>query len=78
LLPPRRDDAFFRLWTHREALLKAIGTGLAADPSVTQRAAGRDSDFRQWRVRPLVLGPGYAGAVAAEGREWLLRCWIAP
>jgi len=75
--PERRVRAFFELWTHREVLLKAMGTGLAAGLSPVQGAREREPDGRQWRVRSLDLAPGYAGAVAAEGEEWFLKCWTA-
>lgn len=50
---------FFRLWTQREALGKAIGTGLP-DGQPDPAAAG-------WWVRELPIGPDYAAALAVEG-----------
>jgi 4'-phosphopantetheinyl transferase len=70
----RRDRFFFGLWTRKEALLKASGVGLAALGETT----GRHLYTHGWRVKLLRPALGYAGAVAAEGREWLLKCWTAP
>ena len=74
----RRNRAFFELWTRKEAVLKAIGMGIAAGSSALQQAGGKHPDFLQWRVRSLEPAPGYLGAVAAEGWDWLMRCWTAP
>jgi 4'-phosphopantetheinyl transferase len=70
----RRDRFFFELWTRKEALLKAFGVGLAALGETT----GRHPYIHGWRVKLLQPGLDFAGAVAAEGREWLLKCWTAP
>ncbi|MGQ9837080.1 MAG: 4'-phosphopantetheinyl transferase family protein [Cyanobacteriota bacterium] len=64
-----RDSLFFQIWTQKEALLKATGTGLAgsqtlarkSDPVFTTQGEGH-----AWVIRPLQVGAGYAAAVAVE------------
>lgn len=86
-LPPAlRPAVFFATWTRKEALVKAWGVGLSLpldrfDVSVhphrpaelldVREGPGRDG---QWSVHELAPGPGYAGAVAVEGRVGPLIC----
>ncbi|PIE25760.1 MAG: hypothetical protein CSA58_12660 [Micrococcales bacterium] len=55
------SDRCFELWTRKEAYLKAIGTGLAAEPSSVM--VPRDG----WTVAAPDVGAGYAAALVAEG-----------
>ena len=58
LTPAQWTEAFFVAWTRREAELKAIGTGFAAEEVVSTDASLRLFD--------LELPLGYAGAVAVR------------
>lgn len=59
LKPSSRADAFFRCWTRKEALLKAVGTGFS------QKAESKEA--RNWTVADLPVAAAYKAAVAVEG-----------
>jgi 4'-phosphopantetheinyl transferase len=72
-----RVEGFFNCWSRKEAYIKACGRGLSLplkDFQVSlapgEEAAllwARDSEES---LRGCVPGPGYAGAVAAQGHGW--------
>jgi 4'-phosphopantetheinyl transferase len=80
-----RQAAFFDIWTRKEAWIKAVGSGLSypLDQFTVSLAAGAEdcllsadgAMIGQWRLRALSTPPGYAAAVAAEGRDWALHVW---
>jgi 4'-phosphopantetheinyl transferase len=75
-----RLEAFYALWTAKEACVKATGEGLAALREVDVVGGGKTPitaiwtaprlGFKRWRVQALGLGSGWAGAVAAPGCDW--------
>ncbi len=79
-LPPSlRLGAFYSAWTQKEALLKALGTGLSLEPDlfaveVDPRAAPRLRSSltplllpERWELHALSLPSPYRGALALEG-----------
>jgi 4'-phosphopantetheinyl transferase len=66
----QRPADFFRLWTLKESLLKAAGTGLSHDPrtisisreGVLATAAPPAPSGTSWVLRPLPMPPGTRGA----------------
>jgi 4'-phosphopantetheinyl transferase len=90
-LPPSlQQSAFYACWTRKEAYIKARGVGLSIGldqfevslrpdkPARLRRVRGEFLGARRWSLRHLEPGPGYAGAVAVEGRGWRLKCWQVP
>jgi 4'-phosphopantetheinyl transferase len=74
------SPAFFTLWTRKEALLKAAGTGLASPmsaitlgPSGVQEWTGEDAPREPAWVRDLHPAPGYHAAVAGFGEAPSVR-----
>jgi 4'-phosphopantetheinyl transferase len=66
--------AFFTLWTRKEALLKAVGTGLATPmsditlgPSGVREWTGEDAPREPLWLRDLHPAHGYRAAVAGTG-----------
>lgn len=74
----RQLEAFYRCWTRKEAIVKAIGEGLShaldsfdvtlgADaPAAVERFAGEADASRVWRLAHFDPAPGYMGAVACR------------
>ncbi len=58
-------ESFFRLWTAKEAVLKAAGTGLTAPLDRIRVRPGEDAP--PWNLRELDLAPGYAATLAFDG-----------
>ena len=81
-----RLRAFFAVWTRKEALVKATGTGIAgglkafdvsADPdSPAELLATRweDADPSNWLLTDICADPDYLACVAADGQTQV-RCW---
>jgi 4'-phosphopantetheinyl transferase len=76
--------AFFRLWTRKEAYIKACGRGLSLpmsrfevslgdSPALLRVDEGLDEPAR-WCLHALDPAPGYAGTLAVEG-EASVRCY---
>jgi 4'-phosphopantetheinyl transferase len=68
--PDARHAAYFRLWTAKEACVKAAGVGLAGlrDVLVTEEGPAHGSvrpatSTASWPVRWLGIAPGYAAAL---------------
>ena len=83
----RRAAYFYRLWTCKEAYLKAVGVGLTAPlqeiivrfgapagVSIALMGASAASVGR-WSLAELAPGAGYAGAVAVDGRIESVAVW---
>ncbi|WP_430391988.1 4'-phosphopantetheinyl transferase family protein [Dyella sp. 20L07] len=80
----QRDRAFLELWTAKEAVLKAIGRGIAfglhrlsiggsAALPVLGRLEGHQAD--QWQLHRLALDEAHVGALAWHGEPRHIRRW---
>jgi 4'-phosphopantetheinyl transferase len=74
-----QTTAFFRCWTRKEALVKAVGKGLSVPldsfevPFIPGENGGRILGAEGWFLKALDLPEGYEGAVVAEGEDWTVR-----
>jgi len=83
------DEAFFNLWTRKEAWLKATGDGISESlskveftfrPGDTARVVAIDGNPRaavEWSLSELQPAVGFTGAVALRVGEIRLNCWRA-
>lgn len=83
----QQQAAFFNCWTRKEAVIKAIGDGLAlplnqfdvsfapGEPAKLLELRGDRSISNRWSLQDLTPAPNYAAAVAVEGHGWKLSCW---
>lgn len=81
-------QTFFECWTRKEAFIKAKGDGFSLPlhqfdvsigpdkPAALLRTEWNPAEAANWSLRSLNPAPGYAGALAVEGRHWNLRNWI--
>ena len=82
-----RLETFFRLWTRKEAYLKAHGLGLSYglervevshapdDPAHIVHIDGDRAAAAHWSLRALAPAPGYVGALALRAHDYRLYCW---
>ncbi|HEX2047333.1 MAG TPA: 4'-phosphopantetheinyl transferase superfamily protein [Acidimicrobiales bacterium] len=85
LAAPRAEPAFFAVWTAKEAVVKAVGTGLGVTlssftvPPQTEAFTpitydgGSAEDLHGWCVRAIEAPAGYCAAVAVRGTGWSLE-----
>ncbi len=82
-----QDEAFFNCWTRKEAYIKAKGEGLSmpldtfdvslvpGESASLLSTKAEPEEASRWSLRELFPAPGFAAAVAVEGKDWQLKCW---
>ena len=77
--PVLRMAQFLRLWTRKEAYLKATGGGLGWGRALASVDADRAA-IDDWRLCDLDVDEQHAAALAVEGSGWTLRTftWEQP
>ncbi|WP_309024925.1 4'-phosphopantetheinyl transferase superfamily protein [Pelagicoccus sp. SDUM812002] len=87
LASPAEDRilSFYRCWTGKEALVKAIGEGLSIPFDSFSISVGREASqvikmnseqkaSTHWTVRQIDVGRRYRGSLAYEGEERKVTC----
>jgi 4'-phosphopantetheinyl transferase len=83
---PERNSVFLRLWTRKEAVLKAAGCGIVHGldrvevledrVSLVAGISGGDGSVGSvWRVRDLPRTDGHWAAIAAADADWSILQW---
>lgn len=72
----RRHECFFRIWTRKEAYIKALGEGLSHplhqfdvswdSPAALLETRPDASEARRWQLENLEIAPQFAAAAAVE------------
>jgi 4'-phosphopantetheinyl transferase len=80
-------EAFFNGWTRKEAFVKACGEGLSlplnqftvpletGEHVILLQADGNSKKTSHWTFKRIIPADGYIAALAAEGRNWQVKCW---
>ena len=87
LLPQKQQEIFFKLWTCKEAYLKATGDGLAGglekveicltpEKSVEFSSINGDIEERShWYLYQFIPQPNYIAAIVVAGKNQNLSFW---
>ena len=77
--PSGKAKCFFRLWTMKEAILKATGEGIRDLTKVevlpTLHVTGDEVDASRWVLHELPPIDGFGAALAVEGAGALVSCF---
>jgi 4'-phosphopantetheinyl transferase len=76
-------ERFLRIWTRKEAVLKAAGTGVAGGvdrvdgsrDGVVVHLAEPGEPPTDWLIRDLAMPEGYVAAIATRPGEWDIEVW---
>ncbi len=83
-------EAFYNIWTRKEAFIKGRGTGLSTPLDQFEVSLGGDTPGRlvqaseeienacEWTLCELKPGTGYVANLAVHGDQWQLSCWQWP
>jgi len=80
LSPEDRMEGFYRLWSRKEALIKAIGKGLSIplshfSVSLETTLEKITLEHETWALVSLSLHPGYQTALACQQNLKKAQCW---
>jgi len=91
MAPEGRKAAFLQLWTHKEAVLKALGEGLSFGLDRVEFELGMDGQAGpmcliassagrpgEWQVKRFTPAPGLTGSIAWRGPERALNLFRLP
>ncbi|MBX2876159.1 MAG: 4'-phosphopantetheinyl transferase superfamily protein [Saprospiraceae bacterium] len=87
IAPPKRQAAFYRCWTRKESIIKALGTGLsfplkefeveflANQPARLLQTHWDPTEADHWWMRDFQLEDPYMSAIALRGDAPICQTW---
>jgi len=89
LVSSRKAETFYRVWTIKEAYLKATGTGLSVSPRNIEVRVGGENEYqfhrisgvfertRQWRLLSFTPSTNFSASLVVEGGPTDIKgfCW---
>jgi 4'-phosphopantetheinyl transferase len=86
----QREQAFFNLWTRKEAWLKATGDGLSetlgqievsflpGEPARVLAISGNPEIAASWTLAEFIPATNFVAAIAAQAKDLKFSCWQWP
>lgn len=87
IAPAAQPLAFAQRWTMKEAVMKALGTGVSLPPAAIavtlapprlDSLVGEARAARDWALHPFVPAAGFVATLAIQGQGWQVKFWDMP
>lgn len=86
--PQQQVTVFFEIWTRKEALVKAVGRGIALGLECCELELPNFNQFsnlpaacgttQQWQILPITVAPNCKAALVVQGQQYEIRMQSLP